>query len=84
MHPLFRQEAAVAASAPEAPGLAGQFSQDIFECSALRASGLSNSANSISQLLKWGSLLSGVSTLLQLDTAIVPVLALGASGAITV
>ena len=84
LHPSFTQEPAVAASAPEAPGFTGQFGQDISEYPTLHASCIANSVNSISQLLNWGSLLSGFSTLLQLDSAIVPVLAFGRSGAITV
>lgn len=84
LHPLLTQEPAAAASAPEVLSFAGPFSWDIFEYPVLHDSCLSNSVTSISQVLNWGSLLSGVSTLLQLDNEIVPVLAFGPSGAITV
>jgi len=83
LHPLFTQEPAVAASAPDASGFAGQFDQGIFEYPILHASCLSKSVNSISQLLSWGPLLPAVSTLLQLDNTILPVLACGTTGAIT-
>lgn len=70
-HSLFTQEPAVTASALEAPSFAGRLNQDIFEYPGLQASCFSNCVNSISLSPSQGSLVSGVSTLLQLQDAIV-------------
>lgn len=70
-HPLFTQEPAVTASAPEAPRFAGRLGRDIFEYPGLQASSFSNCVDSISQCPQPGLTALCVSTLLQLHDAIV-------------